>query len=597
MTRAPLKPPHHSRPGDAKDKKEKSTAPTGANNERRVGGTPSERVPLGDRTRSPKRKFDPSRPRQDQPGQVGDDTLRLRPGAARPTLRVSAGEGSSRPTPPDRGRASRPASTSDTRRGSDPRLAPTRAAPSASSLDTTRDDRLPSGKRAPPSTGPKGAPPASARALAIEVLARVSATDAYLNVVLDAALDEFKLPDPRDAGLVTELCYGTARRQITLDYALAQYLDRDISQIEDKVLAALRLGAYQLFFSRVPKHAAVADTVQALKQVGLDRASGFVNALLRKLSALAEPPLPDGTIDPDARLEVQYSHPRWLIDRWRRQYGPERLAAVLDADNQPPDVVIRTNTSRTTRDALLAEMQAVGIAATPTLVSPIGIVLPGSGRVDELYGFAEGLWQVQDEAAQLVGLYAAIPPNAKVLDACAAPGGKACHQAETHQVLAIDLHRNKLHKILAEARRLQLTDRLKVDAIDASKLPERLGEFDAVLVDAPCSGLGTLRRHPELRYRRIENDLPRLASLQRAILESCQAHVSPGGLLVYAVCTTEPQEGADQIEMFLRSHPDFTAEAPTSTGIAFPTWQGHLRTLPGPEGMDGFFAARLRRLY
>jgi 16S rRNA (cytosine967-C5)-methyltransferase len=215
-----------------------------------------------------------------------------------------------------------------------------------------------------------------------------------------------------------------------------------------------------------------------------------------------------------------------------------------------------------------------------------------------VYGYAEGLWQVQDEAAQLVGVYASIPETARVFDACAAPGGKACHLAQSHEVLAADLHANKLPKVESEAKRLGLSARIKTVAHDATQpVPAELGEFQAVLIDAPCSGLGTLRRHPELRYRRKEEDIGRLASLQRRILESCQEVVPPGGLLVYAVCTTEPQEGMDQVEMFLRSHPEWTAEPPVIQGVKMPMNQGWLRTLPGPEGWDGFYAARLRKLH
>ncbi|MBL8952838.1 MAG: 16S rRNA (cytosine(967)-C(5))-methyltransferase RsmB [Myxococcaceae bacterium] len=414
----------------------------------------------------------------------------------------------------------------------------------------------------------------SPRALAIEVLARVRATDAFLNVVLDSALDEHR-PDARDAGLVTELVYGSTRRQLQLDEAIAAHADRKLDAIEDRVLAALRIGAYQRFYLRVPPHAAVAATVDAVKEVGLHRATGFVNALLRKL----------GDTPP-----AGHSHPAWLAERWARHFGPERAAAMIEADNLTPPVVARVNTTRTTRDEVLASLPG----AKATTVSPLGVVLP-PGQPEELLGFSEGLWQVQDEAAQLVGLYAAVPKGARVLDACAAPGGKSCHLAAEHDVVALDVHANKLDKIRREAARLGL--KVDVRQGDASKLPESLGEFDAVLLDAPCSGLGTLRRHPELRYRRKAEDIPRLASLQRAMLQSASERVKPGGLLVYAVCTTEPEEGADQIELFLRSHPDFTAEAPPSSGVPFPTWQAYLRTLPGPEGMDGFFAARLRRMY
>ncbi len=443
--------------------------------------------------------------------------------------------------------------------------------------------------------GPRGE--LTPRALAITVLARVAATDGYLNVVLDTQLDEHRPSEVRDAAFVTELCYGTTRRQLTLDYGLQKFCTHQLPTLENEVLAALRLGAYQLFFMRVPKHAAVADTVEALKRLGLQRATGFVNAVLRKLSTQDSLPLPP--LEPrEEHLAVVHSHPVWLVKRWVRQFGPERAEAMLAADNQPPSVVVRCNTARTSREALLKEFAEVGIAAKATTLSADGIVFDGVGRVEDVFGYAEGLWQVQDEAAQLVGLYAAVPDDARVFDACAAPGGKACHLAQKHPVVAADLHANKLHKIDGEAKRLGLSERLKTRALDASKpLPDGLGEFHAVVIDAPCSGLGTLRRHPELRYRRKEEDLPELHRLQRAILENCQAVVAPGGLLIYAVCSTDPTEGPDQVEMFLRSHPDFTAEPPPSSAGTFPLTQGYLRTLPGPEGTDGFFAARLRRMY
>jgi 16S rRNA (cytosine967-C5)-methyltransferase len=441
----------------------------------------------------------------------------------------------------------------------------------------------------------------AARVLAIKILARVRATDAYLNVVLDTALSEQPLKDPRDAGLVTELVYGATRRQLALDYAILKFSDRRLDTMEDRVLAALRVGAYQLFYMRVPGRAAVAETVQALKEIGLSRAAGFVNAILRKLSALPAQPLPPETHLVEY-LSVRESHPMWLVERWLRHYGRERAEVVLAANNVSPPVVVRANSSKISRDALLQQLREAGLDARATSLSPVGIVLPSVGRVEDVYGYAEGLWQVQDEAAQLVGVYGAIPESARVLDTCAAPGGKACHEAETHEVVATDLHAPKLRKIESEAKRLGLGARLRTLAHDATEPfseaeAASLGEFHAVVVDAPCSGLGTLRRHPELRYRRLPQDIARISMLQRRILENCQEQVPPGGLLVYAVCTTEPEEGPDQVEMFLRSHPEWTAEPPQLPGLDLPLSQGYLRTLPGPEGMDGFFAARLRKMY
>lgn len=438
----------------------------------------------------------------------------------------------------------------------------------------------------------------NARAVAISVLARVEATDAFLNLVLDAQLDEVGLKDPRDSALVTELCYGTTRRRMALDYAIRQFADRGTEKIEDKVLAALRMGAYQIFFTRMPKHASVGETVQALKELEMERAAGFVNAILRKLAAMPELPMPETTNTAEL-LSIRESHPQDLVERWTRQYGAERAESMLVGDNAAPPVVIRANRSKISRDELIQQLKGAGIAVEPTKHSPVGIVLPSLGRIEDLYGYSEGLWQVQDEAAQLVGVYANVPDNGRILDACAAPGGKACHFAETNEVLAVDLHKNKLRKIETEGRRLGLMERLKAIAHDmTTPLPEDLGQFHAVMVDAPCSGSGTLRRHPELRYRRQDSDVLRLATLQRRILETAKEIVEPGGLLIYAVCSVDFREGPDQIELFLRSHPEFTVEPPVfDVPTELPLWQGALRTLPGPDAMDGFFAARMRKMY
>lgn len=219
----------------------------------------------------------------------------------------------------------------------------------------------------------------TARGLAIEVLARLEATDAWLTPVLDVRLSEASLPDPRDAALVTELCYGATRRRMALDFALAGVSDRRLATLEDRVLAALRVGAHQIFYGRMPARAAVGETVEALKGLGLARAAGFVNAILRKLAALPAQPLPP----PEPRAEhlaVRESHPRWLVERWENAFGAERAEAMLVADNQPPPLVLRANRTRTTRAALGALFAEAGLAALPTGASPWDSPSPGRGR-------------------------------------------------------------------------------------------------------------------------------------------------------------------------------------------------------------------------
>lgn len=434
------------------------------------------------------------------------------------------------------------------------------------------------------------------RALAIELLGRLEATDAWLTPLLDARLSEAPFPDARDAGLVTELTYGVTRRRLALDFALARVSDRRLETLEDRVLAALRVGAYQLYYSRVPARAAVAETVGAVKELGLSRAAGFVNAVLRKLAALPAQPLPPRA-SPVEHLAVRESHPAWLVERWRGAFGVQAAEAMLVADNVPPPLVVRANSRRTSRPALAELLAEAGLDARPTRHAPAGLLLGSPGRVRALVGFAEGLWQVQDEAAQLVAHYAELRAGARVLDACAAPGGKTCQLAERGPVVAMDVHARKLEAVRAEASRLGLADQVTLLVHDAREaLPAGLGRFDAVLLDAPCSGLGTLRRNPELRYRRSEEDIRRLAGLQAELLANVQAAVAPGGLLVYAVCSTEREEGPEQLAGFLAAHRDFALEPPRGPAATdCPLEAGCLRTLPGPEGMDGFFAARLRR--
>ena len=220
----------------------------------------------------------------------------------------------------------------------------------------------------------------NARAKALLVLERVENTDGYLNVVLDSHLQERPPEDPRDAGLITELCYGATRRQMALDYAISSCASRKVEQMEPKLLCALRLGAYQIFYLRVARRAAVAETVEALKQVGMDRAAGFANAVLRKLSVLESIPLPDPS-DQLSHLAIRESHPAWLVSRWLRQFGRDRTLTILEANNRSAPVVVRVNSARITREELIARWREMGVEVNKTLVSPVGLSLPPLGRL------------------------------------------------------------------------------------------------------------------------------------------------------------------------------------------------------------------------
>ncbi|MGC4117154.1 MAG: 16S rRNA (cytosine(967)-C(5))-methyltransferase RsmB [Myxococcales bacterium] len=437
----------------------------------------------------------------------------------------------------------------------------------------------------------------TARAIAYKVLLQVERADAYLNVALDSALRSAGALSRQDAALATEISYGVARRTLSLDAALSRHSKRPLRKLETGVLVALRIGAYQLLFlDRVPGHAAVDATVELAKKQGLSRAAGFINAVLRKIAEERQIPLP---ADPIERLSIESSHPSWLIKRWMARLGEKDTAALCRADNEPAPVCVRVNLTRATRDQVQAALASAGVTSKPTPYSPLGLLLESPGPLAALEPFQKGLFQVQDEAAQLVSIAAQARPGMRVLDACAAPGAKACHLAEQlegqGEVFAIDVHERKLRKLEEEAERLGVGSVLRMRAADASRplpLPER--SFDLVLLDAPCSGLGTLRRHPELRYRRVEGDLARLAELQRALADNLIKYLKPGGAFVYAVCSPEPEEGVEQAARLaqgpLRMARLDVAGVPWSEVVGA---DGALATLPHRHHADGFYGARL----
>ena len=430
---------------------------------------------------------------------------------------------------------------------------------------------------------------------------------------LPRALAEFRDPlaDDRDRALVTELAGGTFRWLAALDHVVGRAADRPVARIDPDVLTVLRLGAYQLLhLDRVPPAAAVNESVRLVKRVGRTSAAGFVNAVLRRVGAARRapglPPPPDGSADREAALAylgVSLSHPRWLVERWVDRYGFRETADWLRFNNTSPPLTLRANRLRTTREELAGRLAEHGVRTEPTRFARDGLAV-AAGNPYRTPLADRGLFLAQDEASQLVAELVGGRPGDRVLDACAAPGGKAAAIAGAMggrgMLVAADLRPARIRLLRGTLAGLG-ADAARVVRLDLRRGVPFGPVFDRVLVDAPCSGLGVLRRDPEIRWRRAPDDLPRFAAEQLAMAGQAARAVRPGGVLVYATCSSEPEENQDVVAAFLDAHPDFEPVRPEREGPAAPGVRdvlddrGRLRTTPFRHRLDAFFAVVLKR--
>jgi 16S rRNA (cytosine967-C5)-methyltransferase len=441
------------------------------------------------------------------------------------------------------------------------------------------------------------------RQLALRVLQRVETTADFADQLI-AALAAGRGLTPQGRAFLRELTYGVLRWRNRLDWMLQQCSDRLLESLTPAVRNLLRLGAYQLCcMDHLPPYAAVSETVQLAKQVSHAGVVGYVNAVLRALERKrGAMSLPEASTDLLDYLTITQSHPRWLVERWLAHYGPEQTVRMCQADNQRPPLTVRVNRQRASRAALLDSLSADGCEAEPCRFAPDGVYIKSHAPFDHLQSYRDGWFTVQDEAAILCGYLLAAQPGERVLDACAAPGGKATHAAELMadrgEIFCLDHSPQRLSLVLQNAQRLGLQCLRGVGG-KAERIEFKC-TFDRILVDAPCSGLGVLRRHPDAKWRKGPELIGLMARQQAAILAHLSQFVKPEGLLLYITCSTEAEENQYLVRDFLASHPGYGLEAvtrhlPQTAHVLAP--QGRwLQTCPGPQGLDGFFGACLRRL-
>lgn len=443
------------------------------------------------------------------------------------------------------------------------------------------------------------------RELALELLLRIEEEGAYSNLLLRSQLSRSEMSSA-DRRLTTELVYGVLTHKLLLDHRIAAYLTSPIEKIEPWVLNLLRLSFYQfLYLDKIPPYAVVNEAVELAKRKKHQGIARLVNGVLR---AYLRDPNKNKSLEelsPVRRLSLLYSHPEWLVDFWVNTYGLEETEKILAANNRPSPITIRINPLKTSREEVLRLLKEEGIKGEPSPIAPQGIRIIEGENPATKEGFREGLYTIQDESSMLVAPLLKPNEGLRVLDACAAPGGKTTHIAELMKdkgsIVANDLHPHKGGLIERQGERLGLTSIQPVVG-DAATLADRVeGKFDRILLDAPCSGLGVIRRKPEIKWRVTMEDLLHLPEVQYRLLHSLAPLLAEDGLLVYSTCTLNPHENEEVVERFLAEDPSFRLDETLIDDLPSPSLEkvlikpGMLLLFPSRFGTDGFFIARLKK--
>lgn len=435
------------------------------------------------------------------------------------------------------------------------------------------------------------------RDAALSILMEIHDNQAYSNLLLNRTIKKYTL-DPKDRGLLTELTYGTLQHRMTLDYYLEPFVK---GKLDAWVRELLRLSIYQIvYLTKIPPHAVVHEAVEIAKRRGHKGIASTVNGILRSVLRKGVRPIEDIKDDIE-RISIETSHPKWLIERWVKQFGQEEALAMAHENNHPARMTARVNLLKTTVEDVVKELAKEGIDATQGEVVPESIHT-SSGSLANTAAFSNGFLTIQDESSMLPVIALDVKPEMKVLDMCAAPGGKTTFIAEKMnnqgEVYAHDLHEHKLSLIESNANRLGI-ESIRLSSGDSRQLDSiyEPASFDRILVDAPCSGLGVIRRKPEIKYNKTERDLENLTKIQEELLDTAYNLVKKDGIIVYSTCTVEYSENAGVVHKFLEKHPDMTT-VPLDSFVgneSLAIKDNMLQVLPQHFGSDGFFVTAFRK--
>jgi len=444
----------------------------------------------------------------------------------------------------------------------------------------------------------------SPRELAIFILIKTD-MGSYSNLLLNQYLtDDIS---QKDKALITQLVNGVIQNKLLLDYIISQFSKIKLSKLAPFVKNAIRLGIYQTFFlDKVPDFAAVNESVDLVKKYEGQKAANFTNAVIR--NALRKKDLinfPDKSKDISRYLSIYYSFPPWMINRWLKYFGEDFTERLCKAFNEPPPLCIRVNTLLTNRETLLQQLKAEGVFAVPGKLTEEAIYILKSPPIHQLRSFKDGLFAVQDESSIIASLVVGPRANEQVLDVAAAPGGKTTHMAALMQnqgeIISWDIHPHRVKLIENNANRLKATI-IKAQIKDAKVLDVAIvNSFDKVLIDAPCSGLGVIRRKPDIKWSKKLDDIELLRKEQEQILFVCSKYVKPGGVLVYSTCSIDPEENQKVVEKFLAENKEFTYDdirpfVPKKLQESLKSPCGQITLFPHIHDTDGFFIARLKKV-